>query len=426
MNKTDKEEKGILAAVMHETSLAPILVENTDKSLFSDHRNQLIFEEIKKLYKDGKFFEFLILTDRLSGKVSAGYMSSVMTEGLTHYTYKYLMNDLIKYINVLKEERANEKILREIGRQAEEPITDLDEIKKIIAEGKPLNTEIETGNVEDCFEELNQLGDKNKGLTLGFPTLDRSIGGLRHGEVLLFMARTTVGKTFWALNVAWHLASHTQEKIAVFSLEMPKVSILERMTQIIYSLGRKEALEKLKTDKKIKPQIEDKLRNIKIYTQSYSVNEIELKIEEEGIKIAFIDFLDLLGGESSKDKSRYEKTSDLIIEVKRMAKRQDALLIPLHQLSRGAIDGSIPVKLTMARDSGVVEEVSDFIIGAWRPEIGYDDKAKIPEDMKNRMFLGLLKNKRGPTKIIASFFDHGETGTGKIREIEWKGNYIEE
>jgi len=420
-------EKAVLAAVIQDNSLLPILLSNADNSLFSYSDNEIVFREIEKLHQEGQFFDLVILTDKLSGKIQAPftYLCSVM-ECLTHSNIKFLLGDLKLYLNTLKRERAKEKLVVQMNKLTNEGIFDLDEAKRIISESEIIGAETETGSIEDCFKELDEISGKNKGINLGFPTLDRSIGSLRYGEVLLFMARTTVGKTFWALNVAWHLASHTQEKIAIFSLEMPKVSILERMIQIIYSLGREEALEKLKTDKKIKPQIEDKLRNIKIYTQSYSVNEVELKIREEGIKIAFIDFLDLLEGEYSRDKSRYEKTSDLIIEVKRMAKRQDALLIPLHQLSRGAIDGSIPVRLTMARDSGVVEEVSDFIIGAWRPEIGYDNKAKIPEDMKNRMFLGLLKNKRGPTKTIVNFFDHGETGTGKIREIEWKGNHIEE
>lgn len=76
----------------------------------------------------------------------------------------------------------------------------------------------------------------------------------------------------------------------------------------------------------------------------------------------------------------------------------------------------MPVRLTMARDSGVVEEASDFILGAWRPELGYDDETKVPEDMKNRIFIKLLKNKRGPTKRISGFFDKK---IGKMWEIEW-------
>jgi replicative DNA helicase len=70
----------------------------------------------------------------------------------------------------------------------------------------------------------------------------------------------------------------------------------------------------------------------------------------------------------------------------------------------------------MARDSGVIEEASDFILGAWRPELGYDDETKVPEDMKNRLFIKLLKNKRGPTKLVSGFFDKK---IGKMWEVEW-------
>ena len=69
----------------------------------------------------------------------------------------------------------------------------------------------------------------------------------------------------------------------------------------------------------------------------------------------------------------------------------------------------------MARDSGVVEESNDFIIGIWRPEIGYDDQNSVPEDMKNRLFLKVVKNKRGAAVSIPCFFDHNKTG--RIWEI---------
>ena len=230
------------------------------------------------------------------------------------------------------------------------------------------------------------------------------------------MARTGVGKTFWVLNVILHLILNKQENIALFSLEMPKVSVLERLAQIDLSLSRDQALGKIKTDEEMKSCIIKKFKNVRIYTQNYSVEEIELKIKEVGSRIVFIDYLDLLNEQSSRHQTRYERISNLIIELKRIAKRQNSLLIVIHQLHRQAEEGSVPVRLTMARDSGVVEEASDFILGAWRPELGYDDETKVPKDMKNRLFIKLLKNKRGPTKKVSGFFDKK---IGKMWEIEW-------
>jgi replicative DNA helicase len=410
-----RTEKAVLATVIFENSLASLLLANADKSLFSSHYNQIIFEEIEKLHKEKQFFDVLILTDRLSNKIPFLYVVSLM-DCLVHSSLKFLFNDLKLYLNTLRRERAKREILKEVSKQAKAPTVDLDEMQKAMARANLLDAEIETGGMEDCFEELDQISGKNKAITLGFPTLDSAIGGFRYGELLLFMARTGVGKTFWVLNVIFHLILNKQEKIALFSLEMPRVSVLERLTQIDFSLSRNQALGKLKTDEKMKPRIVNKLKNLRIYTQNYSVEEIELKIREASSRIVFIDYLDLLNEQSSRHQTRYERISNLIIELKRIAKRQDSLLIVIHQLQRQAEEGSVPVRLTMARDSGVIEEASDFILGAWRPELGYDDETKVPEDMKNRLFIKLLKNKRGPTKNVSGFFDKK---TGKMWEIEW-------
>jgi len=410
-------EKAVLAVVIFKNSLAPILLANADKTLFSYAHNRIIFEQIRKLHEEEQFFDPAIMADRLKGRVPLSYISSVM-ECLIHSNIKFLKNDLNKYLNILKQEKAKREILKEINRQAKEPNCDLKEIQNIISKTNLLNIETETGDIEDCFTEFDQMSERNGEISLGLPGLDKAIGGFRLGEVLLFMARTTVGKSFWALNVLYHLISHTQEKITFFSLEMPGISVLERLTQITFSLPREEAQEKLKTDKKIREQLKNEFKNLKIYTQNYSVGDIEIKIREDGSKIIFIDYLDLLRELSLKNQNRYERISDHIIELKRIAKRQDCLLIVSHQLQRQAEEGGVAVKLTMARDSGVIEEASDIILGAWRPELRYDVIALAPETERNRLIIRLLKNKRGPAKMISCFFDHSKTG--KIWEIEWR------
>ena len=402
-------EKAVLAAVIQENSLVPILLANSDISLFSDDDNQLIYEEIQHLHKERQFFDFIILGDRLEGKVTATDIVSLM-ECLAHSKLKFLKNDLIKYLNILKHEKAKKEILVEVDRQAKEPNVDLEAIQKIISETNLLNSDIETGTIEESLDELDQINEGAGEITLGFPSQDNAIGGLRYGELLLFMARTTVGKTFWALNTINNMTAYSQDKVALFSLEMNKTSILERLCQIRFSLDRETAKERLKSDNQTRDFFKDTFKNLFIFTYNYSIAEVELKIKETGSRIVFIDYLDLLREQQSKSQSRYERISDLIIESKRIAKRQDSLIIILHQLQRQAEEGSIPVRLTMARDSGVVEEASDFILGAWRPELGYDVESKVPEDMRNRLFVKLIKNKRGPVQISTCFFDHKKTG----------------
>lgn len=407
-------EQAILAAVIQENSLVPILLANADKSFFSEAHNQSIYEEIELLYKEGQFFDFVILGDRLRGKISETYIGSLMSS-LAHTNIKYLLTDLKLYIDTIKRAKIKIDLLSEIGRQANEPYVDLTEIQRIISNAHLMGTEIEKGSIEECMRELDQSSAGAEEITLGFPSLDKAIGGLRYGELVLFMARTTVGKTFWALNVINNLTSYFKNKIALFSLEMNKLSIIERLGQIRFSLDRESAKEKLKFDEQTRNLFIGTFKNLHIFTQNYSIEEIELKIEETDSKIVFIDYLDLLKMRNSKYQSRYERISDLITESKRIAKRQNSLIVVLHQLQRQAESGSVPVKITMARDSGVVEEVSDFILGAWRPELGYNTESEVPEDMRNRLFIKLLKNKRGPVQKCECIFDH--TKTGKLWDV---------
>lgn len=410
-------EKHILAIVIQENSLAHLLITNADKELFADHKNQLIFEEIKILHNKREPIQYPILADRLRLRVPASYLCS-LGGFLFHRRLKDLKNDLIVALNSIKKERVRKEILKELYQQVKEPNFDFEKIQKKINRVELLDIEMETGTIEDCFDEMDKDDMSNLSVKIGLPSLDRATGGFRFGELVTFMARTTVGKTFWVLNVLNYLSASSDVTTAFFSLEMPKISILERLCQIRFSVNYEQAKEKLTADDQAKYLMKQEYKNLLIYSHAYSVGEIEMKIQESGAKIVFIDYLDLLTNHQAKYQSRYERISDLILDLKRLARRQDILIIILHQLQRQAGSGGVPVRLTMARDSGVIEEVSDFVLGAWRPELEYDNTASIPEDMKGRIFIKLLKNKRGPIKIIPCIFDNNSTG--KIWEIKWE------
>ena len=146
---------------------------------------------------------------------------------------------------------------------------------------------------------------------------------------------------------------------------------------------------------------------IKLFAQIYSAQEIKSIIRSQKLSVVFIDFLGLMKAE--KFEGSYERTSEIISDLKKIAKEENTLIILAHQLSRQAEDGSIPVRLNHARDSGAVEELSDFVLGIWRPEISSEN-----ELARDKLFMHLLKNKRGETRKIECLFNKK---TGEIREI---------
>ena len=86
--------------------------------------------------------------------------------------------------------------------------------------------------------------------------------------------------------------------------------------------------------------------------------------------IIMIDFIQLI--KSTNKGSSYERMTEVITKIKHLAKNTNSLVISVSQLSREAQDGSVPVRLHMLRDSGALEEQSDYVVGAWRPELDFN------------------------------------------------------
>lgn len=407
----------VLSIVIRDNSLVPILLSSADKGLFPTDDQRVIYDEIKKLHEAGVFFDFVILGDRLSGKIENPHskMSELLT-CLAHTSPRFLYEDFKVYVDTLKREQVRGQLESEINGMIKRREIDPDRIQEILSSLKSPFAESESGRIDEDLLLSEDAESGGKTIQIGIPTIDRYTGGFRLGETLLVMSRTAVGKSFLAMSIIDRMVSLSLLPVAYFSLEMARMAVLERMVQVRFNLTRSEALPFIRANDSARHTFLGSLKNLRLFCQSYSINELELKIKETGSKVVIIDYLDLLGDNSKREQSRYERISDLIVGAKRMAKRHNILMIILHQLQRQAEDGSVPVRLTMARDSGVIEEASDFIIGAWRPEIGYEKPGDVPEDMKKRMFLKLLKNKRGGACVIPCYFDNN--GTGKIWEVE--------
>jgi replicative DNA helicase len=197
--------------------------------------------------------------------------------------------------------------------------------------------------------------------------------------------------------------------VGFFSMEMPKASIAERMMQIEYNRSRWE----LKPDVRIDPQgfktiFTGRFPAVRIFGGVYGVDEVKALIKKHELRVAFIDFLGLMRPRDASA-SLYAQATQKITELKQAAKDSRALIILLVQLSRAAGDGSSPVTVDMARDSGAIEELSDFILGLWDPSLAEDAAMA----WKNRLVIALLKNKRSGPRQITCHFDRT---TGRILE----------
>ncbi len=241
---------------------------------------------------------------------------------------------------------------------------------------------------------------EQKKITLGIPKLDSAIRGVAPGEVCQIMARSSVGKTAFLLNIIRHL-SVRKSTVLFFTLEQPLAQIYERSVQIAAQVEGKRVEEAYRRKS---PEISDFFRAASLnYANMLTIEEDFLTYDEmrqyikaaekkadKEIDVICIDYLGRMKGGHG---TPYEVTSELAKQFKHLAKETDKAVIYLHQVSRGeGRTGAEPLTIASGRDSGVTEEAADFIIGLWRPEINEAEAQTSPVEP---LVAGVLKNRKG-------------------------------
>jgi replicative DNA helicase len=251
------------------------------------------------------------------------------------------------------------------------------------------------------------------GISLGYESLDRVIRGLRQGELLTIMASTSVGKTWLALNILRHISIKNNCNIGYISLDDPVETIVERMLQLTLAKSREE-INRMRLNKEYDElaKLAKEYLGVKLFAGLNKIPAIEAAVKRNQLQVVFIDYLGLINVDSS---NQYERITRAMSGLKEIAVKKKILVIVLHQLSRRSEGGTIPVTMDMARDSGAVEEMSSFVIGAHRPEFKDERKGEECKKYENIIFLKLLKNKRGLSHMIACNFNKK---TGEITEYE--------
>lgn len=399
-----EHEKMILTTLVVCPDLLPVFQDRgCNEKLFYNHNSILVYQLICDLAKKDKV-SWENIEHFGYGKISPTFTGDLQRNTFIS-TVKFSKTHLITLIDELEEYRNDGKIQDLISSKDRITQADKELLIDLASKGKP-GKETEENSMKSALDEYLGWKDTEKtNITTGFSKIDRYIGDLTWGEVLAIMGRTTTGKTFVGINILNHLVCNNVENIGFFSLEMSKSALSERIIQVYHNIDRLN-IKKLDID-----TTGVKFKDVKLYSKMYSVFEIGEIVKRDKLKIVFIDFLQQVKGQGN---SLYEKATNVIQDIKALAKEQDIIIIVMVQLSRKAGHGAEEVRLDMARDSGAIEENSDFILGIWNPE----KKGKVEGEIlkKDLRSLRLIKNKRGATIGIYIHFD---PNTGKmIEEIQ--------
>lgn len=362
---------------------------------------------------------------QLEGIGGASYLASLVNAVPTashvdHYA------SIVKKKRLLRDLIGASQHIAELGyREAEDVEMLLDEAEqKIFGIAKDsLHQEFVAVRevLDEAWERIDLLhkGDGVlRGIPTGFADLDMQLSGLQKSDLIVLASRPSLGKTSLALNIAKNAALETKKAVGVFSLEMSREQIIDRLiaTEANVDLWRirtgKMRSEGVKNDfARVRDALES-LSHAPLYiddSPSPSIMELRAKSRRlqanHDLGLLVIDYLQLIRGRDSFE-SRVQEVSEISRSLKSLAKELNVPILALSQLSRAVeMRPNSRPKLSDLRESGSIEQDADVVMFIYR-----EDKAKENSEKRNIAEILIEKHRNGPTGKIDLFF-HQDTAS---------------
>ena len=414
-------EASVIGAMIRDGDAVIQALEILQPEDFYSRQFHVLFSTMKEMTRDGIAIDFVSLQDKLKGK------KDVPPEFFSLETLKNLAMDVptVANIRIYCEMVRSKAILRALIRTNEE-IADMcykgeEDLESILesTEKKIFNLLLERNsrefvpiaevamNVLHRVEEASKQKNAITGVASGFIDLDYRTAGFQKSDLILIAARPSMGKTAFVLNILDYVAVKKQEPVMIFSLEMSK----EQLANRLLSLETKIEADKLRkgtlTDEEWGDLIEgvDRLSRSNVFiddTPGISVSELRGKCRkrklETGLSLIMIDYLQLMSGEKGKRnaESRQQEISDISRSLKALAREMDCPVIALSQLSR-AVEQRPDHRpmLSDLRESGAIEQDADIVMFLYR-----DDYYNKDTEHPNEAELIIAKQRNGPIGTV--------------------------
>ncbi|HZZ44137.1 MAG TPA: replicative DNA helicase [Tepidisphaeraceae bacterium] len=416
-------EQCLLASMMLDKEIVGQSVQIVDRDAFYQADHQILFDIIVKLYEANRPTDTVIvreellkrqLLDEIGGTAYLGQILSSVPSAAhgVHYANivreKAMLRQLIAASNdILRNAYAPHETADLVLDKAEKSIFEIAE-KKISGSMTPLETVL-----HEVFESIENRGQR--GLETGFLELDEMTNGLQRGEMIIVAARPSMGKTALAMNIIEGVACDGGHACGVFSLEMSKQQLAQRM---LCSRGgidahklRKGALSSAEFQKLAvtvgelakAPIWVDDAAGLTIL--EFRAKARRLKLQHD-VKLIMIDYLQLMDNPNAE--SRQQAIGEISRGVKAIARELMIPIIALSQLNRGTEgrDGHRP-RMSDLRESGSIEQDADVVALLHREDYyKMSEPDFVPDNIAEII---LAKQRNGPTGTIKLTFDNKST-----------------
>ncbi len=413
-------EMALLGCLLIDNEIAAELVEKLGEEDFYQESHKYILRAMQRVFNNRKPIDLVTVSDELESEGCLERAGGIvyLTE-LTQITpsaanYK-------SYHEIIARDSVNRKLIRAARKIIETSMSGSDEKTAISFAEKSvydiskqsersallgMNDGDVIGEVLHKFEQLQSDPDSFKGIPTGYKKLDKMTHGLQPGALIVLAARPGMGKTSLAMNLVENASLRAGKTCAVFSLEMPRHEIVQRLICSYANVSMQKALDGALVAKEWKKLMlaGDQLKKSNIYIDDSSrVTPAEilskcrrLKTTAGGVDLIMIDYIQLMSSGDSKmagAENRQQEIASITRDLKIMAKELEVPVIALPQLRR--IQSKEPT-LSDLRESGAIEQDADIVMFINRPEaIATREEIEAGKIVKGAAELILAKHRGG-------------------------------
>lgn len=414
-------EQSVLSCLMLDRSAMNKVADVLSPDDFYKHNHQTIYAACRELFEKGDPIDFLSVSNRLNEKKELeaiggnGYLTELVNL-VPSFGHVASYARIVRHKRVLRDLISVSRDIEMLGYDESEELEQvLDSAEKkifnIAQKGITQDFTMIKETLSDAFDRIERLsqGSGTRGLATGFADLDKMLSGLQKSDLVILAARPSLGKSTLALNIAANIAANEKIPVGVFSLEMSKDQMVDRLISAYSGVD----LWKIRTGRLQTEDFENIQRALAILSEiplyiddvgSPSVLQMKALSRrlqaENGLGLLVIDYLQLMEP-LNRMASPVQQVSENSRALKELARELNIPVLVLSQLSR-AVEQRIPPipKLSDLRESGAIEQDADVVMFIYR-----EDRYRENSEKKGIAEIIVAKHRNGPVGKQLLYFD---------------------
>ena len=393
-------EQSVIGSMLMDRDAILVASEILTSDDFYQNQYGIIFDAMVELCNEGQPVDLITLQNRLKEKdlppdiSSMEYVRELLEAVPTSANIKYYANIVSEKALLRRLIKTTEEVANSCYLEKENTETLLEEAEKKLFSilqrsigGDYVPIQQVVLNAINNIEKASKLKGSVTGIPTGFVDLDYKTSGMHPSDLVLIAARPSMGKTAFVLNIAQYMAFRKNVTVAIFSLEMSKEQLVNRLLAMESHVDS----QNMRTGN-LKDEDWTKLVGISIAEMRSKCRKYKL---EHNLGIIMIDYLQLMSG-SGKSDSRQQEISDISRSLKALARELSVPVIALSQLSR-AVEQRPDHRpmLSDLRESGAIEQDADVVMFLYRDDYYHKDTEK-----KDIAEVIIAKQRNGPIGTI--------------------------